>query len=964
MRLAKLDLTWRLRWWFLGIALVPFVCLWSFVYVRADRVLRDNVAARLDSLADSKAEQFETFAAEELEDAQGLARSPELVAAVERLARNDDPSAIADLQNELRASLSASVAVNRYTDLFLVSPAGDELFAFAGQREPGTNYLTGPYRETQFARTFARTRSTQTPVVSAFAASVRRDRPGVLVAAPVLQAESLVGVLIVEISHDRIERMINQHAGLGETGEIVVGTLQGDTVTFLARTRHDPQAAHHRTIRVGDALGQSLQRATAGEQGSGVLLDYRGVETFSAWRHLPSSGWGLAVEIDTREVLAPLAHVLFRVLVLGGLAVAIVVLLAWYAARSLARPIVELTDAARRFAGGQLAERVVSERDDEIGELARAFNAMTDDLQRMHATLEDQVRQRTAELREQQARFQELAENIQEVFWIASPDTAENLYASPAYETVWGRTIASLRASPRSWLETIHADDRERVRETFAAAESAGVDAAPEAEFRIVRPDGAIRWIRSRGFPVLDEAGRLQRMAGVAEDVTDRKRADEEYQQFFKQSESLLLIAGVDGFIKKANPAYLTTIGYSAAELSTIPFIEFVHPQDRARTLNQIEHSLQCGSASDFDVRVCRPDGAVRQLSMNSTTSQDGSYFYVIGEDVTDRRQSEEALAESERFARSTLDALSAHIAILDERGLILATNRAWREFAVSNSAGDEVGVGANYLDVCDRAAGRYAVEAAAVADGIRQVIRGGRSDFKLEYPCHAPTERRWFLARVTRFEGDGPVRVVVSHENITAARLADEERQKFVSLVENSIDFIGMATLSGDLIYLNPAACQLVGFDPARIATGIKVGEFCTDDGRRVLEDVALPAVDATGWWDGEIQFRHFQTGQPIEMQESVFIVRHPTSGEPLCMATVARDVTQRMRQTEELRQARAQLIDAIESLDAGFVMYGPDERLVVCNSRYKEFFAEAADRVVPGASYAEPLPPAPEAA
>ena len=129
----------------------------------------------------------------------------------------------------------------------------------------------------------------------------------------------------------------------------------------------------------------------------------------------------------------------------------------------------------------------------------------------------------------------------------------------------------------------------------------------------------------------------------------------------------------------------------------------------------------------------------------------------------------------SGEFFQKTLDSLLAHIAILDSGGTIIAVNAAWDGFARGNGAGDAgFGVGANYLRACDRATGDCSEEAGVVAQGIREVIVGSRSDFDLEYPCHSPAERRWFCVRVTRFEIDGEVRVVVTHDNITLRKLAE----------------------------------------------------------------------------------------------------------------------------------------------------------------------------------------------
>ncbi|WP_158625108.1 sensor histidine kinase [Corallococcus terminator] len=147
--------------------------------------------------------------------------------------------------------------------------------------------------------------------------------------------------------------------------------------------------------------------------------------------------------------------------------------------------------------------------------------------------------------------------------------------------------------------------------------------------------------------------------------------------------------------------------------------------------------------------------------------------------DITARKQAEQALHESEQFLRSTLDSLSTHIAILDGRGIILAVNAAWKRFARENGCDEDspvCGVGADYLGVTDAAQGPFSEEASIVAAGIRDILSGRTASFLLEYPCHEPGgRRRWFLMRVTRFAGQGPLRVVVAHENITGRREAGE---------------------------------------------------------------------------------------------------------------------------------------------------------------------------------------------
>ena len=125
-------------------------------------------------------------------------------------------------------------------------------------------------------------------------------------------------------------------------------------------------------------------------------------------------------------------------------------------------------------------------------------------------------------------------------------------------------------------------------------------------------------------------------------------------------------------------------------------------------------------------------------------------------------------------LATTVLNSLSAHIAILDGDGVILETNKAWQRFASDNAAADPF-VGVNYLAVCDAATGSGARDARNVAAGVRQVIRSEVAEFLYDYPCHSPSGKHWYYMRAIRTADREPLRVVVSHEDITALKLTEE---------------------------------------------------------------------------------------------------------------------------------------------------------------------------------------------
>ncbi len=128
-------------------------------------------------------------------------------------------------------------------------------------------------------------------------------------------------------------------------------------------------------------------------------------------------------------------------------------------------------------------------------------------------------------------------------------------------------------------------------------------------------------------------------------------------------------------------------------------------------------------------------------------------------------------------FAQTVINSISAHIAIIDANGVILETNKAWRDFASQGQVvGDITSIGQNYIAICEAATGEEAKDAHNVAKGIRSVINGELDEFLYDYPCHSPDGQHWFYMRAIRMNDSGPLRIVVSHEEITDLKLAEEE--------------------------------------------------------------------------------------------------------------------------------------------------------------------------------------------
>lgn len=176
-------------------------------------------------------------------------------------------------------------------------------------------------------------------------------------------------------------------------------------------------------------------------------------------------------------------------------------------------------------------------------------------------------------------------------------------------------------------------------------------------------------------------------------------------------------------------------------------------------------------------------------------------------------------MREAERFVQSTLDALSAHVAILDDNGNIIGVNVAWRDFADQNGFDhSSYGIGLNYLKVCDSATQRHSRDAPIISSGIRDIMSGRLNEFEMEYPCHSPMQRRWFVVRVSRFEWYGHVRLIIAHQNVTELKQVQIELSQSKRRIEAILDNInnGIVTIDsrGTIESSNRAAARIFGYE------------------------------------------------------------------------------------------------------------------------------------------------------
>jgi PAS domain S-box-containing protein len=284
-----------------------------------------------------------------------------------------------------------------------------------------------------------------------------------------------------------------------------------------------------------------------------------------------------------------------------------------------------------------------------------------------------------------------------------------------------------------------------------------------------------------------------------------------------------------NGLILQANRTTARLLGVARNKLLERSITRFIFSEDKDIYYLFRRRLSAAGGMHACDLRMVKRDGTQSWVRMDaiSVPESDGSQIVrLVLSDITKRKLAELALQTSEEFNVAILNSLSSQVAVLDLEGVIVATNEAWRRFALENSArpgqpATNTQVGGNYLDICQASQGDSTASALEARDGILAVLGNRLPTFSLEYPCHSPAERRWFTMTVTPLDM-GSRGVVIVHTNITerkqGAMALQVSEQKYRALLEHAADAVVIADLAGAVLEINTAAETLSGYDRSEL--------------------------------------------------------------------------------------------------------------------------------------------------
>ncbi|MBE9184744.1 PAS domain S-box protein [Microcoleus sp. LEGE 07076] len=421
-------------------------------------------------------------------------------------------------------------------------------------------------------------------------------------------------------------------------------------------------------------------------------------------------------------------------------------------------------------------------------------------------------------------------------------------------------------------------------------------------EGRIVTLSGKQKWVQGDAQPEMQASGQVV-YYGLFTDISDRKQAElklQLYQEIFLKSNDAIAILDPQGYYLETNQAHRALLGYSSSNLWGKTPAVHMGEQVFASVLQSLGET---GSyRGEMTCVKALQSGVVEvELSAFAVLNDAGDVvcYVSVKREIAERKRAEDKLKLYREIFLNSNDA----IVIIDADGFFLEQNRAHQSLLEYTDA--ELEAEAPPLVAGERfsAIAKSLAKTGTFRGEITNCTKKGRT---LAIDVAASS--------VINKSGDVICHVCVKRD-ITERKKGEEERQKFVSLIENSSDFISMATLEGQTLFVNAAGRKMVGLENLSEVLYTEIWDYIGQSLKQEFNQEILPIIISQGQWQGEGQMQHLLTGKPIDVVMNAFLVKHPKSSEPLCFAAVIRDVTERKKAERMLREQAEQerLVSAI---------------------------------------------------
>ena len=430
-------------------------------------------------------------------------------------------------------------------------------------------------------------------------------------------------------------------------------------------------------------------------------------------------------------------------------------------------------------------------------------------------------------------------------------------------------------------------------------------------------PNKATRWITARGEVKRDADGIVLGLRGTAQNITERKAVEEEREQYFKlfnTSADVMVIADPNGAFKKVNPACTELLGYTEGELISKPFVDFIHPDDRQTTLDEMARQLKIGYSLNFENRYMCKDGSVRWLSWRAIYVAAEGTTYATARDITGRKLAEEKLYQSLNMIRHIIDSVPQSVFWKDRDWAYLGCNEVFARAAGIRKPEDIIGK-------TDFDLPWPREEAVAYRDDDREVIERGQPKRHIIEPLQqADGSRLWIdTTKVPLADKTGAVYGVLGvYEDVTERKRAEialrDSEAMLQAIIDTEPECVKLLDAGGRLILMNRAGLDMLDVDLLDQVKGQCVYPLIVPEHRQAFVDLT------EGVFRGESGTLAFEAvgvkGRHIWLETHAAPFRDE-DGRIVALLGVTRDITGRKAMEQAIAERTAQLEDMTRNLE-----------------------------------------------
>lgn len=566
--------------------------------------------------------------------------------------------------------------------------------------------------------------------------------------------------------------------------------------------------------------------------------------------------------------------------------------------------------------------------------------------------------------------FRQLVENICEVFFVRDPKSGKILYVSPAYETIWGRSCLCLYENPRDFIEAIHPEDSDRV----IADINAQTSGKPyQQEYRILRPDGEIRTISSRAFPLKDDNNEVYRITGVAQDITLAKQAiealresEERFRTMADFAPVFIWMADIDAQCTFVNQPWLNFTGRTQQQEQGLGWAEGIHPKDKQRSLDIYFRAYHAREPFRMEYRLLSALGEYRWLLDTGVPrfTSNGNFAGYVGSciditelkqtnqeletrvtnrtkavkqmnrqlvlEMTDRLLIEEQLRQSQQMLQLVMDNIPQYIFWKDRNSVYLGCNRNFALLAGFDTPEDIVGK--TDYDLCDRQ------QAQLYQEFDHRVMQTNKpEDHVITSHIRKDGKQAWSETnKVPLHDTEGNVvGVLATFEDITERKRAEtalrQTQEQLQAILDNSSAIIYAVDTENRYLLVNREFEKLFNITQSEIV-GKSLYEIWSHDiaegfavnNREVLANNIPIEVEEVAPQGGEL-YTYLSMKFPLI----------DTNGVAYGVCGISTNITERKRALSELKQSEERFRLLIEGVkDYAIFMLDPQGRIASWNS------------------------------